>query len=112
MKSNPGLSRTAALVLTAALLAACGSSKPKIDAATPDAVIAGVNRGDEVVITSKNGKRYRFFVTKITNKALYGDSYRVTYEEMAEVKIETRGGRKSETPEQEGEKQGFFERLF
>ncbi len=81
-----------ALLIT--LTAACASKKA-IDTGSPDSIIAAVNVGDEVNITSKNGKLYRFVVTRMTNKALYGDGYRVGYDEMASLK---RSGKTPEAP--------------
>jgi hypothetical protein len=72
-------------------LFACASNK-QIEATSPDVVISGVNVGDEVSINSKAGKHYRFTVTKITNKALYGDGVRVTYAEMSTVETKNKDG--------------------
>jgi hypothetical protein len=71
----------AAMSLTAF---ACAGNKA-IPASSPDVVIAAVNVGDEVSIESKAGKHYRFVITKITNKALYGEGYRVYYADMATI---------------------------
>lgn len=68
----------------ALVLAACSSNKA-ILVNSPEAAIQNVNVGDAVRITSKNGKLYRFVVTRITNKAIYGDGYRVTYGEMSSL---------------------------
>ena len=38
-------------------------------------------------INTKGGRHYRFAVTKITNKALYGDGYRVGYGEIERVGV-------------------------
>jgi uncharacterized lipoprotein YajG len=84
IRSKPGRP-TIALVFAALLLAACSGTK-RIDTSSPDQVIAGVNVGDQVVITSKAGKHYRFIVSKMTNKALYAaDGTKVTYAEMDKV---------------------------
>ena len=82
--------RVAAIAL-AATLSACAGNK-QIEATSPDVVIAGVDVGDEVNVTSKAGKHYRFVVTKITNKALYGEGLRVTYAEMSTVEAKSKDG--------------------
>jgi len=80
------------MLLTMSLtLYACSGNKP-IQATSPEAVIAGVNVGDEVNIESKAGKHYRFVITKITNKALYGDGYRVNYADMATIETKNKDG--------------------
>lgn len=81
----------ATALLAAATLSACGGRKA-VQASSPDAVIAAVNVGDEVSINSKNGKHYRFVITKITNKALYGEGYRVYYNEMSTVETKNKDG--------------------
>lgn len=87
-RSLPGPAVAVALSL---VLAACASRK-EIPVTSAEAVAAQVDKGDEVAITSKNGKRYRFVVTKITNKALYGDGYRVSYEEMQTIELKNADG--------------------
>lgn len=95
-----------AVCVTLSLFALGGcASKKAIDASSPESIIAGVNKGDNVRITTKNDVQHKFVVTKITNKALYGQNARVVYEDMAKVEI-----LKKEKPEkQEGE--GFFSKL-
>lgn len=56
-------------------------------AASPEGVIKAVDVGDDVAITSNSGKLHRFIVTRMTNKALYGDGYKVTYGEMRSFEI-------------------------
>lgn len=85
-----GWRRLAIAVLSLALFACAGNKQ--IEATSPDVVIAGVNVGDEVNIDSKAGKHYRFVVTKITNKALYGEGVRVTYTEMSTVETRNKDG--------------------
>jgi len=77
----------AVLIGAAALLATACASNKAVDARSPQAVIDAVNIGDEVDINTKGGQHYRFAVTKITNKALYGDGYRVGYGEIERVGV-------------------------
>jgi hypothetical protein len=84
-------------------LAGC-ASKTTIDASSTESIIAGVNKGDAVRIKTRKDAVHTFVITKITNKALYGDNARVVYEDMAEVEVVGEGGE-----EEEG---GFFSRLF
>lgn len=98
-----------ALMMAVTLVMASGcSSKKTIDATSAEAVIAGVNKGDNVRITTRNDAVHTFTVTKITNKALYGNSARVVYEDMA--KVEIRG--KSDDAEPAEEEGGFWSKLF
>ena len=77
------LALAAAIVFSAA---GCSHKKTQV-AASPDVVIKAVDVGDDIAVTSKNGKLYRFIVTRMTNKALYGDGYKVTYGEMNSFEI-------------------------
>lgn len=82
-----------ALPLALSLLFATGCSRnTKVDTATPEAIINGVNKGDTVRITTKSNVKHKFQVTKITNKALYGDTERVVYEDIDKLEVE---GKKS-----------------
>lgn len=81
------------------------ASKKAIDASSPESIIAGVNKGDNVKITTKNDVVHKFEVTKITNKALYGQNARVVYEDMARVEVV-----KKDKEKKEGE--GFWSKLF
>lgn len=94
------------LALGLSVTAGCASKKV-IDATSPEAVIAGVNKGDNVRITTRNDVVHTFVVTKITNKALYGQNSRVVYEDMAKIQILKKD--KKEKEEGEG---GFFSKLF
>ena len=67
--------------------------------------IAVRREGDNVRITTKNDVQHKFVVTKITNKALYGQNARVVYEDMAKVEIL----KKEKAEKKEGE--GFFSKL-
>jgi len=81
------------------------ASKKAIDASSAESVIAGVNKGDNVRVTTRNDVVHKFVVTKITNKALYGENQRVVYEDMAKVEV-----LKKEKEKKEGE--GFWSKLF
>jgi hypothetical protein len=95
-----------ALSIALSLLAAGGCAHKKaIDAGSAESVIAGVNKGDSVRVTTKNDAVHKFTVTKITNKALYGENERVVYEDMAKVEV-----LKKEKEKKEGE--GFWSKLF
>ena len=96
----------ASLALAMVLGAGCGSKKV-IEATSAEAVIAGVNRGDHVQITTRNDVVHTFTVTKITNKALYGSNARVVYEDMA--KVEIKDSPEDKEDEEEG---GFWSKLF
>jgi hypothetical protein len=76
------------------------ASKKKIDAASSESIINGVNKGDEVRIVTKNGATHKFVVTKITNKGLYGENDRVVYDDMQQVEVKGKSG------------EGFFSKLF
>lgn len=91
------------VVLSLAGLSACASKQP-IDASSTESIIANVDKGDEVRIKTRKDALHTFVVTKITNKALYGDNARVVYEDMAEIEVIGKGGEKKEG--------GFFSRLF
>lgn len=88
MKNLPNL---LAIILITLLATACASQKA-IEATTPEAVIAGVNVGDEINVTTRSGRMSHFVVTRMTNKALYGDGYRVTYGEMDKVEVKQKDG--------------------
>lgn len=91
--------------LALGLITAAGcASNAVIDASSTESIIAGVDKGDEVRIKTRKDAVHTFVVTKITNKALYGDNARVVYEDMAEVEVVGKGGEKKEG--------GFFSRLF
>ena len=75
----------------------CSSSK-KIDPTSSESIINGVNKGDEVRVGTKNGATHKFVVTKITNKALYGDQDRVLYDDIQSIEVKG--------------KEGFFSKLF
>lgn len=77
--------RNIATAVALAVLAGGCASEKVIQPSSPEAVAEFIDKGDEVQITSRNGKLYRFVVTKITNKALYGDGYRVTYDQIASI---------------------------
>ncbi|TDU28081.1 hypothetical protein DFR24_2440 [Panacagrimonas perspica] len=81
------------------------ASKKTIDATSAESVISGVNKGDNVRITTRNDVVHKFVVTKITNKALYGENERVVYEDMSKVEV-----LKKEKDKKEGE--GFWSKLF
>ena len=55
-------------------------------------IINGVNKGDEVKISTKNGATHKFVVTKITNKALYGDNERVMYDDIQSIEVKGKEG--------------------
>ncbi len=96
------------LVFSLGFLGAGGcSSKKTIEATSAEAVIAGVNKGDQVVITTRNDSVEKFKVTKITNKALYGNSARVVYEDMQKVVVT-----KKADDDEDDEEGGFFSWLF
>lgn len=107
--------RSTLLVIPLALglmVSAGCASKKTIDASSAESIIAGVNKGDTVRITTKNDVVHKFTVTRITNKALYGDSERVVYEDMQKVervKASKTARAKKEVSE---EKEGFWGRLF
>lgn len=89
------------LALAAAIafsIAGCFHKKTQV-AASPEVVIKAVDVGDEVSITSKNGKLHRFIVTRMTNKALYGDGYKVTYGEMSSFEIKKKAKKKKDRRE-------------
>jgi hypothetical protein len=81
------------------------ASKKAIDATSAESVISGVDKGDNVRITTRNDVVHKFVVTKITNKALYGENERVVYEDMSKVEV-----LKKEKDKKEGE--GFWSKLF
>ncbi|HKY92929.1 MAG TPA: hypothetical protein VJM11_17890 [Nevskiaceae bacterium] len=92
---NLMLAVSVAAVLTGT--AGCSSGK-KIDPSSSESIINGVNKGDEVRIGTKNGATHKFVVTKITNKALYGDNARVVYDDIQSIEVKG--------------KEGFFSKLF
>ena len=95
-----------AVSIALSLFAAGGcASKKAIDATSAESVISGVNKGDNVRITTRNDVVHKFVVTKITNKALYGENERVVYEDMSKVEV-----LKKEKDKKEGE--GFWSKLF
>lgn len=99
------------IAFSVGLLSAAGcSSKKVIEATSPQAVIAGVNNGDNVIVTTRNDAVQKFKVTKITNKALYGNNARVVYEDMQKVEI-TKKAEKDDDEEEE-EEGGFWSKLF
>lgn len=81
------------------------ASKKAIDASSPESVISGVNKGDNVRITTRNDAVHKFVVTKITNKALYGENERVVYEDMAKVEVLKKDKDKKDD-------EGFWSKLF
>jgi hypothetical protein len=88
-----------AVSVAAVLAGASGcSSAKKIDATSSESIINGVNKGDEVKVGTKNGATHKFVVTKITNKALYGDNERVMYDDIQSIEVKG--------------KEGFFSKLF
>lgn len=101
----PAFRRCLIAVAVALSLFAVGgcASKKAIDASSAESVIAGVDKGDNVRITTRNDVVHKFVVTKITNKALYGQNERVIYEDMAKVEV-------LKKEEKEGE--GFWSKLF
>jgi hypothetical protein len=102
-----------ALSLALSLFAATGcASKKAIDASSPEAVIAGVNKGDNVRITTRNDVVHKFVVTKITNKALYGDNARVVYEDMARVEILKKDKKAEKAKKKDDGEEGFWGKLF
>lgn len=92
-------------------LAGCASTR-ELETVNAENVIAAVDRGDEVKITALNGFEYRFVVTKITNKALYGSDERVLYSEMKTVAVKKAGQDKAEGPGLGQQVQDFFNRIF
>lgn len=84
------------------------ASKKAIDAGSTESIIAGVNKGDNVRITTKSDVVHKFEVTKITNKALYGDNARVVYDDMAKVEVL----KKSKDGKEKEEGEGFWSKLF
>ena len=95
------------LVLGLAITSGC-SSRKVIDASSTEAIIAGVDKGDQVRITTRNDAVHKFVITKITNKALYGDNARVVYEDMQSIQVLDKGKAKDE----DDGKGGFWSRLF
>lgn len=91
------------MALGLATMTGCASSRT-IDASSTESIIAGVNKGDYVRVTTKTDVAHKFVITKITNKALYGDNERIVYEDMQKVEV-LKGGPKKE-------KGGFWSRLF
>lgn len=92
------------LLFGLAMTGGCASKKA-IDATSPEAVIAAVDKGDNVKITTRNDAVHKFVVTKITNKALYGQNARVVYEDMSKIEVLDKEKKKDE----EG---GFWSKLF
>lgn len=86
------------------------SSKKTIDATSAKAVIAGVNKGDYVIVTTRNDAVQKFKVTKITNKALYGNNARVVYEDMQKVVVSKKADKSDEDEDEEGG--SFWSRIF
>lgn len=97
----------APLILGLAFASGC-SSRKVIDASSTEAIIAGVDKGDEIRITTRNDAVHKFVVTKITNKALYGDNARVVYEDMQSVEVLDKGA----GPSSDDGEGGFWSRLF
>ncbi|MGQ0697361.1 MAG: hypothetical protein ACT4PZ_03865 [Panacagrimonas sp.] len=95
-----------ALVVGLAATMGC-ARKQVIDTSNTESIIAGVNKGDNVRITTKNDIVHKFTVTKITNKALYGDKARVVYDDMQKIEVMEKGEQ-----EESEEKGGFWSRLF
>ncbi|MGB0956152.1 MAG: hypothetical protein ACPGZP_09160 [Panacagrimonas sp.] len=89
-------------------LGAC-AGKPRVEDTTAENVISAVNRGDTVRATSRTGIEHEFVVTRITNKALYGDDKRLTYDKMASVEVVKRGSRRQKVKTGEP---GWFSRLW
>lgn len=95
-----------AVALVLGLSAASGcASKKGIDASSTEAIIAGVQKGDNVRIKTKNDAIHKFVVTKITNKALYGDKVRVVYDDIQSVEV-------LDQDAGDDGKKGFWSRLF
>ena len=95
------------LVLGLTVASGC-SSRKVIDASSTEAIIASVDKGDQVRITTRNDAVHKFVVTKITNKALYGDNARVVYEDMQSVELLDKGDGDAD----DDGKGGFWSRLF
>lgn len=99
-----------ALPLAFGLLTGAGcASKKAIDASSTESIIAGVNKGDNVRVTTKSDVVHKFAVTKITNKALYGENTRVVYEDMAKVEVLKKS---KDAKEEKKEGEGFWSKLF
>lgn len=96
----------APLALSLAFAAGC-ASKTVVDTTTAESIIAAVDKGDLVRLSTKNNVKHKFIVTKITNKALYGDDKRVVYEDIDQLEVD--GKKKSKASSEEG---GFWSRLF
>lgn len=101
-----------ALPLAFGLLTGAGcASKKAIDASSTESIIAGVNKGDNVRVTTKSDVVHKFAVTKITNKALYGENTRVVYEDMAKVEV-LKKSKDAKDKEEKQEGEGFWSKLF
>jgi hypothetical protein len=99
------------LALVLAVSSGCATRKG-IDTSSPENIIEAVNRGDQVFVTTKNGAEHKFVISRITNKALYGDNKRIAYEDMETLRILDRGSapKRSSVEQEEGE--GFFKSLW
>lgn len=89
--------------------AGCFAKSKAIDPSSTESIIAGVNKGDNLRITTKSDVVHKFEVTKITNKALYGDNARVVYDDMAKVEV-LKKSKEAKKEKKEGE--GFWSKLF
>lgn len=83
--------RVVALLLMTQLMLSC-SFDPPIRPDDPESIISGIRIGNEVVIVSHKGRISRFVVNRVTNKALYGEGYRVGFDEIKSIEVEGRGG--------------------
>lgn len=85
------ISAAIAIAVPLCLAAGC-ASKGRVEVVNADNVIAAANKGDTVRITTIDGFKKKFVITKITNKALYGEGERVLYTDMRKVELEETGG--------------------
>lgn len=80
------LFRFAAVLLLSCSLLACSTTRILNSPVTPQAA-AGLKPGDTVEVTTTQGKRYRFEISRLTDHAIHSQRGAVAYKDIASMEV-------------------------
>jgi len=81
------LFRLATVLLLSCSLLACTAARTLTAPVTPQMVGEDLEPGDTVTITTRQGKRYRFEVVKLTDRAIHAQRGAIAYKDIASLEV-------------------------
>jgi len=82
-------------VLTASIFLATGCAQMRsvpLASGAPGVERPGVQAGDRVVVTTRDGAKHKFRVTSVESDVLRGEQERIAYTDMKTLHVQTPGG--------------------